>query len=92
MFLSATAVREARLVWVKFSQSRIKKDQQDSVIKTGVKIHGLFIQMSPFEVENRVWRVGSRIGDFTPLTQNNKPAIILPNDCPYTYLLMKKGS
>lgn len=67
------------------------KDLQDYVIKTSSKIHGPYKHMSPFEDEDGVWRVGSRMRDFTLFTQDNKPAIILPNNCPYTKLLMKRA-
>ena len=47
--------------------------------------------MSPFEDEDRVLRVRSRMRDFTLFTQDNKPAITLPNTCRYTKLLMERA-
>ena len=55
-------------MWAKFSQHLIRKDLQDSVIKTGIKIHGLFKSLSPFKDEDGFWRVGSRMRDLTLFT------------------------
>ena len=35
-------------MWVKFSHSPIKKDLQDSRIKTGTKVHSPYKRMCPF--------------------------------------------
>ena len=62
-------------MWVKFVQYPSKKDLEDSVAVAGVKkkIHGPFKKMSSYQDERGVWRVGSRMREFTPFTQDNKP-------------------
>ena len=47
--------------------------------------------MSPYQDIFEVWRIGSRVREFTPFTEDHKPAILLPRDSRYTELLMVKA-
>ena len=77
---TAEAVREAKIVWIKYVQLLLKKSLEDSVaVAEGKrKISGPFKKMSPFQDELGVWRIGSRMREFTPFTEDHKPAILLP--------------
>ena len=90
---TAEAVREAKIVWIKFVQLLLRKSLEDSVAVAGgnKKIHGPFKKMSLYQDKFRVWRFGSRMREFTPFTEDHKPAILLPRDSRYTELLMVKA-
>ena len=90
-FHSAAAMMEARSVWIKILQQPIRHNLLDYVVGGGVKICGKFKYLSLFKDKDRIWRVRSRMRDFTPFTWDNKPAVILPNTCNYTKLLVEKG-
>ena len=90
---SAAELKEAKMVWIKFVQTPMEEDLHNSVSEGGVrkKVHGPYKRMSPYRDEDGVWRIGSRMRDFTPFTEDHKPAILLPRDSRYTELLMIKA-
>ena len=55
------------------------------------KISGPIKKMSPYQDKFGVWRIGSRMREFTPFTKDHKHAILLPRDSRYTELLMVKA-
>ena len=90
-FYSAAAMKEARSVWIKILQQPKRNHLLHSVVGGGVKILGKFKCLSPFEDKDKIWRVRSRKKDLIPFTCDNKPALILSNNCHYTKLLFEKG-
>ena len=80
-------------MWIKYLQSPLRKDLEDFVTVVGAKkkICGPFRRMSPYKDEHGVWRDRSQMREFTPFTQDNKPAILLPRYSKYTELLMVKA-
>ena len=91
-FLSPEAKRRAKVAWIKFTQTPIKDDLTISVkVATEAKIHGRFRRLAPFEDEEGVWRVGARIREFTPFTEDHKPPALLPCEARFTKLVMKEA-
>ena len=84
-------MKEARSGWIKISKQPIRNDLLYFVVGGGVKGQGKFKCLSLFEDEDRIWRVSSRMRDFTPFTLDNKQAVILPDNCHYTKLLIEKA-
>ena len=88
--LTVEVMSKARNVWIKFAQRTIDSDLRMSIkSKEHVKIHGRFARLSPFIDSDGIWRVGLRLREFTPFTQDHKPPAILPRKNRLTYLLMK---
>ena len=82
-------LRQAKVVLNKFAQSSLKEDLDESVSKSEeLKVRGPFKRLSPFEDEEGVWRVGLRLKEFTPFTEDHKPPVLLPNNHRYTHLIM----
>ena len=57
--------------------------------KDGSKVTGKFKRLAPFKDCDEIWRVGSRMREFTPFTEDNKPPALLPFGNRLTLLLMK---
>ena len=75
-FHSAGAKKEAKSLWIIFSQYPIRRDLLDSMVEDEVKVCGPFKYLSLFLDEDGIWKVGSRMRDFTLFTLDNKPAVI----------------
>ena len=90
---TAEAVREAKIVWIKFVQLPLRKSLEESVTVAGgkKKISSPFKKISLYQGKFGVGRIGSRMREFTPFTEDHKPAILLPRDSRYTELLMVKA-
>ena len=60
LYHTAKAVREAKIVLIKFVQLPLKKSLEDSVTVAGGKkmISGQFKKMSPYQDKFGVWRIG----------------------------------
>ena len=82
----------------KFVQLPMKEDLEKSVSrhpldedeKIPVKVRGPYKRLSPFEDEEGVWRVGIRMKEFTPFTEDKKPPVLLPYHNRYTLLIMSQ--
>ena len=55
------------------------------------KVKGPFKRTSPYWDKMGIWRVGSRMRDFRPFTEDNRPAILLPRNSHYMELLVGKA-
>ena len=89
---SAGELGHAHRLCVKLVQRKIDLDMQHSVGSSdGGKVHGQFKQLSPYLEEDGIWRVGSRMKEFTPFTKDNKPAAFLPYESRLTLLLIQKA-
>ena len=85
--------KRAREFWIRVVQSDIADELEKSVspdVSTN-KIHGKFRRLSPYKDDQGLWRVGVRLREFTPFTEDNKPPVLLPKDNRFTYLLMRES-
>ena len=52
------------------------------------KVQGRYKLLAPFHDEDGTWRVGGRLRTTIPYTQDNRPAVFLPQGSRYTELAM----
>ena len=67
------------------------EELKKSVSNGSEKVHGKYRRLAVFEDEKGIWRVGSRLKEFTPFTVDQKPPVFLPRDSKLTTLLMEKA-
>ena len=86
--LTPRALSMSKNLWVKMAQKDIEEELELSVSQRNVKISGRFRRLCPFKDDTEIWRVGSRLREFTPFTADKKPPILLPQKHRLTLLLM----
>ena len=90
--IDSVLISKARTLWIKYVQLSVVEELKKSVSQdVGVKVHGSYRRLSPFLDDSGIWRVGSRLRDFTPFTQDQVPPAFLPKDSRFTYLVMLKA-
>jgi len=85
-------ISRARKIWIKFAQNDLQ-EELDRSIKSDEKskIHGRFKRLAPFKDHDEVWRVGSRVREYTPFTEDHLPPALLPRNHRLTFLLMREA-
>ena len=91
--LLSKEIYQAKVSWIKFIQQDLYEDLMLSVEHESKKskVSGKFKRLSPFRSEDMVWRIGSRLREFTPFTEDNKPPALLPYGSRFTLLLMREA-
>ena len=91
--LSPNVLYKARLFWIKVAQRDLSQDVQTTKkLKSGkLEVEGRFQRLAPFEDTEGIWRVGVRIREFTPFTQDHQPPALLPYGHRLTFLLMRNA-
>ena len=91
--LSNADINKSRNTWIKLAQRDMEQDLLRSTKSQNdeAKIHGPFRRLSPFKDSLNIWRVGLRLQEFTPFTEDHKPPAILPQKHRLTWLLMKEA-
>ena len=88
-------IRKAKQFWIKFVQSPMEDDLLKSVASGGkeppVKVKGPYRRLSPYKDEEGIWRVGLRLREFTPFTEDNRPPVLLPKGHKFTHLVMAQA-
>ena len=89
--LTPLEVKKSKEVWLKYIQQELVEELEKSIgsSKDGSKVTGKFKRLAPFKDCDEIWRVGSRMREFTPFTEDNKPPALLPFENRLTLLLMK---
>ena len=92
---TAEELKKAKKFWIRFVQSTMEEDLLKSVPSedeeaTG-KVNGPYRRLSPFKDEEGIWRVGLRVREFTPFTEDNRPPVLLPKGHKFTLLVMAQA-
>ena len=69
------------------------KDLSQSIVDIKGKpvVDGRFRRLAPFRDTDNVWRVETRITDFVPFTDDNRPPALLPKESRLTHILMREA-
>ena len=89
--LTVKEIDLAKEFWIKYVQASEVEELKKSVSDGSGKIHGKYRRLAVFEDEKSIWRVGSRMVEFTPFTLDQKPPAFLPRHSKFTVLLMEKA-
>ena len=83
--------------WIKWIQLAMKEDLEKSLCEPGTKnmetygkkkVQGRYKLLASFNDKDGTWRVGGRSRTTIPYTQDNRPAVLLPQGSRYTELAM----
>ena len=81
----------SKVVWLKFAQKSLVQELESSTDGSSKsKVTGRFRKLSPFE-DDGLWRVGFRLREYTPFTNDHKPPVLLPYEHRFTRLLMQEA-
>ena len=86
-------ILKSKITWIHHAQRELDHDLNQSIeeIKGKSKVLGRYRRLAPFKDVDGVWRVGARVGEFTPFTEDNKPPALLPKDHKLTRILMTEA-
>ena len=86
-------MEKSKRVWVKYAQKELVQDLMVSEVRKSGKsrIQGRFSRLAPFEDETGVWRVGKRLREYVPFTEDHRPPALLPRKHRLTKLLMEEA-
>ena len=87
--ITAAEIRKARDCWIKLSQRSEENELLSSVSNGEGKVHGKYRRLAVYKDEEDIWRVGSRLQEYTPFTNNNKPPAFIPRSSRLSMLLME---
>ena len=87
---TAEDVKHAQVILIKMVQQDVAGELSDSVSQpNGQKVRGCFKRLAPFLDEQGIWRIGHRMKEYTPFTQDGKPPAFLPHKNRLTRLIME---
>ena len=83
---------KTKLLCIKLAQMDDEEDLAHSVsLGDGEKFQGRYKRLAPFQDDQKIWRVGLRLREYTPFTLDHKPPAFLPRNSRYTRLLMEES-
>ena len=87
---SIALTEKSKMLCIKLAQMDVEEDLQLSVSTgDGEKVQGRYKRLAPFQDDQKIWRVGLRLREYTPFTLDHKPPAFLPRNSRYTRLLME---
>ena len=90
--LSLEDKKKAKHFWYKYVQSSCELDLEASVgrkVDGRERVVGKYKRLSPYKDEDGIWRVGVRLQEYAPFTEDKKPPVFLPKDHRFTLLVME---
>ena len=85
--LSSTELQKAKVILLKY----IQKDMVQELLLAKQKGVGRYRKLAPVCDAEGVWRVGSRLQNFVPFTEDKKMPAIVPQDHRATLLIMREA-
>jgi len=90
--LTAADVQNARKFWIRFVQQEVTEEMQKSASSHNKSdTHGRFRRLAPYQDDDDIWRIGLRMREFVPFTEDRKPPAFVPPKNRLTYLLMRQA-
>ena len=90
--LSLEDKKKAKRFWYKYVQSSCELDLEASAVRKvdgKERVAGRYRRLSPYKDEDGIWRVGVRLQEYAPFTEDKKPPVFLPKDHRFTLLVME---
>ena len=86
-------ILKAKSTWIRFGQRNMEKDLGESVVHIKGKsvVDSRYKRLAPFKDTDDIWRVGIRVREFVPFTEDNKPPALLPRESKLTHILMREA-
>ena len=89
--LSIEDRKKAKQFWFRYVQSSCESDLKASAVKRvdgKEQVVGKYKRLSPYKDDEGVWRVGVRLQEYAPFTEDKKPPVFLPKGHRFTSLAM----